>query len=260
MASGATNFSVAATRNLVVQRCLQPVLQRCSRSVRGMNLLIAIRTEFQMTANSHEARRALAGIAAAHPPLARYESLAEVLSALHTGDLPTQVELLNSLISHARTEPLARLTIVEAFARLIGRYRVVGPVDLDDYRSELVAALLTEIDRLAGLPAHPYPATMLARAVDRAARKWRRLASQAPEPLEAISDDIDGEILIAELDGDPLQPPDSADSSRRSPPLSVRASSALKTEASSPAESSTANQRSSRPGAATCPNDARTAI
>ena len=171
-----------------------------------MNLLIAIRTEFQITANSREARRALARIAATHPPLANYESLAEVVSALHTGDLRTQVELLNSLISHAKTEPLARLTIVEAFARLIGRYRVAGPVDLDDYRSELVAALLTEIDRLAGLPAHPYPATMLARAVDRAARKWRRLASQAPEPLEAISDDIDGEILIAELDGNPLQP------------------------------------------------------
>jgi hypothetical protein len=171
-----------------------------------MNLLIAIRTDFQTSAATRTARRTITRISCDNPALVGYATFPDVVRALHAADLSTQVDILNALIANARTEPVVRLTIVEAFARLIGRYRAAALDDLDDYRSELVVALLAEVNRLADLPPHPYPATMLARAVDRADRKFRRITSRLPEPLEAINDDIDGEILIAELDGDPLQP------------------------------------------------------
>ena len=172
-----------------------------------MNLLTAIRSEFQTTANSPEARRTLARIAASTPVLADYDNLADVVRAMHTAELTDQVHILNALIAHAPTEPVVRLTIVEAFARLVARYRrVTDPNDIDDYRSDLVAAVLTEVDRLAAQGPHPYPATMIARAVDRADKKWRRQADAAPLPVEDINDEINGQILIADVDADPFSP------------------------------------------------------
>jgi hypothetical protein len=190
-----------------LQPFLQPVLQRCSRNVLGMNLLIAIRSEFQSTANSREARRALARLAEHHPTLAGYTNLTDIVDALHTAEPAAQTELLNTLIRHAKNEQLVRLTIVEAFGRLIGGFRrvTIGP-DADDYRSDLVTALLTEVDRLAGLEPHPFPSTMLARAVDRADKKWQRLATEAPVLVEDVHDEINGNILISEPDGDSLRP------------------------------------------------------
>ena len=172
-----------------------------------MNLLIAIRTEFQSTANSREARRLLVRLTEHHPTLADYTNLTDVADALHTAEPAAQTELLNTLIRHAMNEQLVRLTIVEAFGRLIGGFRrvTVGP-DADDYRSDLVTALLTEVDRLASLEPHPFPSTMLARAVDRADKKWRRHATEAPVLVEDVHDEINGNILISEPDGDSLRP------------------------------------------------------
>ena len=172
-----------------------------------MNLLIAIRSEFQSTANSRHARRVLARLADHNPMLAEYSNFGDLVDALHTADLATQTNILNTLIQHAKTEPVVRLTIVEAFARLIGSFRrVTIGADADDYRSDLVTALLTEVDRLASYEPHPFPSTMLARAVDRADKKWQRLTNEAPILVQDITDEINGAILISEPDGDSLRP------------------------------------------------------
>lgn len=47
---------------------------------------------------------------------------------------------------------------------------------------------------------------MLARAVDRADKKWQRLAIEARVLVEDVHDEINGNIFISEPDGDSLRP------------------------------------------------------
>jgi hypothetical protein len=191
-----------------LQPVLQGVLQRCSRNVEPVNIFQQLDSDFQSTATNRTSRTTLQRLANITPALAGYNDFASVVVHLKR-DTSTGTAILNALLQHSPTVPLARRTILEAFIPVIvnreARRRSSEP-DMDDYIAEMLAALLVAIDRTAATAPHTYPATMIRRGIDRADHEWVQRRTKQPDLLPLIDDAIDGRLLITEPDGNALRP------------------------------------------------------
>ncbi len=204
---------LAATKNVWLQCVLQPVLQcglqRCSRNVELVNIFQQLHSDFQTTATNRTARRTLHELATTTAALAGHTDFAAVVSHLKRAEPATSTAMLNALLQHSPTVPLARRTVMEAFVPVVANRvarRQSSEPDMDDYIAEMLAALLVAIDRTAATAPHAYPATMIRRGIDRADHEWVQRRTKQPDLLPLIDDTINGRLLITEPDGNALRP------------------------------------------------------
>ena len=174
-----------------------------------MNIFQQLRNDFQTTATNNTARTALRRAATITPALAGHNDFAELVCHLKRADTTASTTILNALLHHAPTVPLARRTLLEAFMPVIANKvtrRHSSEPDMDDYISEMLGALIKTIDRTATTAPHEYPATMVRRGVDRADAEWIARRTKQPDLLPLIDDTVIGKLLITEPDGNALHP------------------------------------------------------
>ncbi len=117
--------------------------------------------------------------------------------------------MLNELLRSASTEPLARRTLLEVFIPAVSlRLKQLHArlEDHDEICSELLAGLLDAIDRTAESGPCEFPATLLRRGIDTAARRWQYGSARIPIVIEAVTDEHADRLWITQPQGDPARP------------------------------------------------------
>jgi hypothetical protein len=98
--------------------CSPRCLQRCSRNVEPVNIFQQLHSDFQSTAANRTSRTTLQRLATTTPALVGYNDFASVVVHLKR-DTSTDTAILNALLQHAPTVPIARRTTLKAFIPVI---------------------------------------------------------------------------------------------------------------------------------------------
>lgn len=205
----------AATKKVALQALLhallQRVRQRCSPNVSSMtnNIIRQLQAEFAATATTASTRRALRRMSTSTEVLTGHDDALTLLHQLRHADPVETAALLNALLHHVPTEPLALRILIEAFTPCVAKRLATcrtPETELDDLASELLAALIKGIHRIAAEPPSPFPATLIRRCIDRAVTTHHTQHHDVPEPIETIEDHTPGTILVTTPEGDGLRP------------------------------------------------------